>query len=134
MSLSTLTNYDDILEKVTLKGDLVDLTPRERVDHILNICRSLKLNPVTQPIKLLETTENGKKKIQPYIDRGGSEQLRFLHKVSITKIESSIEDEKIYIVKAYAATPDGRTDCSTSAKYIVKVLVWENIRERHEVL
>ena len=39
----------DIMESVLINGDLAKLTPEERTRYYNGVCRSLGLNPLTQP-------------------------------------------------------------------------------------
>src|SRR5664279_1133601 len=48
----------DIMESVIAKGDLAKLTPDERVRYYNEVCRSMGLNPLTQPFSYI--TLNGK--------------------------------------------------------------------------
>lgn len=99
-----------IMEKVVLGNDLSSLSPIEKVKYINGVCRSLGLNPATNPIKLMKF--QGKE--IPYFSKESTEQLRKNNHVSIETIETKTMDG-IYIVTAYATTPDGRKDASTGA-------------------
>ena len=97
-----------LMEKVILGNDLSGLTSIEKVQYINGICRTLGLNPATNPIKIMKFQN----KEIPYCSKDGTEQLRKNHNVSINNIETKII-EGIYIVTAQASTPDGRNDSST---------------------
>ncbi len=97
-----------LMEKVILGNDLSGLTPLEKVKYVNGICRSLGLNPATNPIKLMKF--QGKE--IPYCSKDATEQLRKNNHVSILGIDTKIMDG-IYIVTANASTPDGRSDSST---------------------
>lgn len=101
----------DLLEKVILGNDLSGLTALQKVEYVKNICQTIGLNPVTKPIQLMKF--QGKE--VPYFTKDASEQLRKNNRVSISKIETKVHDGGLYVVTAYAATPDGRQDCSTGA-------------------
>lgn len=103
----------DALEKVILNNDLACLSSIEKVNHVKNICLSLGLNPILNPIKLIKF--QGKEVM--YVDRSGTDQLRQLRGVSISKIDKEIIDG-LYIVTAYAQTSDGRQDSSTGVMTI----------------
>jgi hypothetical protein len=114
MSLSTRINNGseingDILEKVILQNDLSGLKPLEKVQYITGICKTLGLNPSTQPIALMKF--NGKE--VPYVRKDGTEQLRQLHKVSVVQLDTEMLENSIYVVTARAKLPDGREDSST---------------------
>ena len=98
------------VERVIATGDLAKLTPAERVNYYQATCRSLGLNPLTQPFQYI--TLNGK--LTLYARRDCTDQLRKLHGISIVSLEEkSVGD--IYILKAHARDRDGREDCSTGA-------------------
>jgi hypothetical protein len=99
-----------IMEKVVLGNDLASLSSIEKVKYINGVCKSLGLNPATNPIKLMKF--NGKEIL--YFSKESTEQLRTINHVSIENIESKTMDG-IYIVTAHAVTPDGRKDASTGA-------------------
>lgn len=101
----------ELLEKVILGNDLSSLTPLQKVEYVKNICQTIGLNPVTKPIQLMKF--QGKE--VPYFTKDASEQLRKNNRVSISKIETKVHDGGLYVVTAYATTPDGRQDCSTGA-------------------
>lgn len=94
------------LERVVLHGDLSKLSAEDRLSYYKTVCTSLGLNPATQPFDYIAFPKGGTKL---YAKREASEQLRKLNRVSITKIEK-YRDDDLYIVTAYAATADGRTD------------------------
>ncbi len=113
MSMQIRSNVDNavLFEKVMLKSDLAGLTPIETVQHIKNVCDSLGLNALTNPIEVLEF--QGKRKL--YVSKQATEQLRALRRVSIEKIETKMHEGGLYTVIAYASLPDGRKDSSTGA-------------------
>lgn len=113
MALSHNLQSGEILEKVITSNDLSGLTAIEKVTHIKMVCDSLGLNVLTRPIQLIKF--QGKEVM--YASKDATEQLRKLHKVSITKIEVDMQNG-VYIVRASACTPDGRQDSSTGVVYI----------------
>ncbi len=102
-----------LFEKVILSHDVSGLSPLEKVQHIKNMCESLGLNPLTKPIQIHKF--DGKEMI--YFSKDGTEQLRNVYEVSITDLKTEIVNG-LYIVKAFASRPNGRTDISTSVKHI----------------
>ena len=82
-----------------------------------NICKSLNLNPLTRPLEYIKL--NGK--LTLYTRKEATDQLRKLHKVSITKLETQVV-EGVYIVTAYARTADGQEDVGTGAVTIKGLL------------
>ncbi|QYH11961.1 hypothetical protein A0056_009395 [Campylobacter jejuni] len=97
-------------ELALVKGDLSKLSDVERASYVKNLCESLGLNMLTKPFEYIVL--NGK--LTLYANKSATDQLRQVRKVSITKTEVAQVGD-IYMVTAYAATPDGRTDCDTGA-------------------
>jgi hypothetical protein len=109
-SQSTETNPYSLMENIIADGDLSKLSAKQRVQYYQKTCESLGLNPLTRPFEYQRF--NGK--IVLYARKECTEQLRFLHKVSIIKIEKEIMND-CYVVTAYAKTADGKEDASTGA-------------------
>ncbi|EAK4867886.1 hypothetical protein P6B08_001243 [Campylobacter coli] len=97
-------------ELALVKGDLSKLSDVERASYVKNLCESLGLNMLTKPFEYIVL--NGK--LTLYANKSATDQLRQIRKVSIIKTEVAQVGD-IYMVTAYAATPDGRTDCDTGA-------------------
>ncbi|EAH6799142.1 hypothetical protein K1338_001389 [Campylobacter coli] len=97
-------------ELALVKGDLSKLSDVERASYVKNLCEILGLNMLTKPFEYIVL--NGK--LTLYANKSATDQLRQIRKVSITKTEVAQVGD-IYMVTAYAATPDGRTDCDTGA-------------------
>ncbi len=98
------------IENVLVKGDLAQLSETQRVSYYNALCKSLGLNPLTQPFQYL--TLQGK--LILYARRDATEQLRKIHSVSIERLEKERHDD-LYVVTAYAKDANGRTDASTGA-------------------
>jgi hypothetical protein len=92
---------DQIIERVIAAGDLKLLKADERNSYYLAICRSLGLNPLTRPLEYI--TLSGK--LVLYARKDCTEQLRKLHGVSITKLETT-ERDGVFEAMAYASTKD----------------------------
>lgn len=107
MSVPVKTTSIDasVVETVIAKGDISKLTPAERIDYYNATCRSLGLNPLTQPFEYLML--NGKLRL--YARRDATDQLRKINNISI-KIMSQEEINGLYMVHAKAYNPDGRED------------------------
>ncbi len=93
------------LEQVLLKGDLGQLNESQRLEYYQRVCASVGLNPLTQPFEYLKL--NGREIL--YARRAATEQLRQIHRISIT-ITSREKVDGCYVVTARATTVDGRTD------------------------
>lgn len=106
----------EIAEAAILRGNLKDLTSQQRVQHYLNVCESLGLNPYTKPFDYIELDGPGKdadgnkeRTLTLYAKRDAADQLRKLQGVSI-KVISRETIDSIHVVTVQAFTPDGRTD------------------------
>lgn len=98
-------NAAQVMEAVILKGDLSRLDPRERVDFYNATCRSLGLNPLTQPFAYLKLS--GKETL--YARKDAADQLRSIRSVSL-QIVARETVEGVYVVTCRASLPSGRTD------------------------
>jgi hypothetical protein len=98
----------EVVEKVIVGSDLESLTPQQRVAYYRSYCESLGLNWLTKPFDLIKL--NGK--LQIYANKGGAAQLCQIRKVSLSIVGEVVIDG-VYVVKAAAQLPDGRTDTST---------------------
>lgn len=105
----------DNLEALLIKGDLSSLTPEQRVLYYNKVCESVGLNPLTQPFEYMLL--NGK--LVLYAKKSASEQLRMIHKVSITVVSREAIGD-VYVVTARASILD-RQDESTGAVYIANL-------------
>jgi hypothetical protein len=99
-----------LLEKVVIGGDLSKLQAPERLRYYGDVCRSVGLNPLTQPFEYI--TLNGKLRL--YAKRDCTDQLRKLHSVSV-RIAARDLIGNIYVVTAQAKDKHGREDESTGA-------------------
>ncbi len=102
-----------VIEQVVMQGDLSKLNAVQRVTYYHTVCNSIGLNPYTRPFDYISL--NGK--LTLYARKDATEQLRGVKKISITELDGRLIDD-LYIVKATAKTPDGRTDQSTGAVLI----------------
>jgi hypothetical protein len=98
------------MESLLIDGDLSKLNGDQRVIFYRKTCDSMGLNYLTQPFAYIKL--NGK--LVLYARKDATEQLRKIHKVSITKMESKTV-EGVYIVTVYARSMDGQEDVSTGA-------------------
>lgn len=99
-----------VLEKGIVEGNLEGMTPAERLALYTRTCSSLGLNPLTRPFEYIKL--NGK--LTLYARKDATDQLRFLHTVSVRIIAREVI-EGCYVVTASASLPNGRTDESTGA-------------------
>lgn len=108
----TLTKSDvaALVEQVLIRGDLSRLSPQERADYMLAVCKSVGLNPLTKPFEFI-TLNN---KLVLYALKAATDQLRTIHKVSVIELTESDWDG-VYIVTAKVQNAEGRTDSAKGA-------------------
>jgi hypothetical protein len=94
-----------LIESVVTKGDLAKLSPQERTQYYVEVCRSVGLNPFTRPFEYILL--NGK--LILYARRDAADQLRKINGVSIEVVSRKIEDELV-VVHVRASDKTGRTD------------------------
>jgi hypothetical protein len=99
-----------LIEQVMIQGDLSALSNAQRIEYYRRVCESLDLNPLTKPFEYLKL--NGK--LILYARKDCTDQLRKTRQVSITKLEREMDGD-LYVVTAYAKTPDGREDSDMGA-------------------
>lgn len=95
----------NIIEQVVIGGDLSKLTPEQRVNYYVQVCKSLGLNPMTRPFEYIVL--NGR--LTLYARKDATEQLRKINNISIGKPDIRIE-EGWFIVTVEAHDGNGRTD------------------------
>lgn len=104
------------IESALIQGDLSKLTVDQRLNYFKSVCESVGLNPLTKPFEFIIL--NGK--LTLYAKRDATDQLRKVHKVSIT-ISSREQIGDVYVVTAKAKDKDGREDESTGAVFIAGI-------------
>lgn len=109
MELVNKENLDGMYE-LMIKKDTSKLTQKEKLKYCASLCESLGLNPLTQPFEFIKL--NGRE--TPYAKKDATDQLRKIHNVSI-EVTSEGGTPGIYMVRAKATLPNGRTDMSTGA-------------------
>ncbi|WP_059051384.1 hypothetical protein [Paenibacillus senegalimassiliensis] len=115
-----------IMEKVVVQGDLSSLKPEERLIYYTKVCESVGLNPLTKPFDYLKLDG----KLVLYAKRDATDQLRKIHKISIT-ITSRERIGDVYCVTARGETTDHRTDESIGAVSLMKEeKIWDEMRGR----
>lgn len=93
------------MSNIILTGDLSALTPEQKVQYIVTLCKRVGLDPATQPFKLLKLQG----KVIPYADRSCAAQLNRLHGVSHS-IVGRENVEGCYIVTARASASGRQTE------------------------
>jgi hypothetical protein len=94
------------IDAALFRGDVSKLTDEERATHMRNVCESIGLNYLTQPIGYV-TLPNGK--MVPYCYKGGTDQLRKLHGVNIEIVNRTAQGD-LLTVHARAIDKTGRRD------------------------
>jgi hypothetical protein len=112
-AIQTATIDAAITETVLIRNDLSGLTADQRVSYYGAVCKSLGLNPLTQPFSYL-TLNN---KLVLYAKRDCTDQLRKINGISIVRIEREQVGD-VYSVTAYARTANGREDSSIGAVFV----------------
>jgi hypothetical protein len=100
----------ELIESVIIRGDLSGLSPQQRSDYYLRVCDSVGLNPITKPFDFI--TLNGK--LVLYALKSCTEQLRTIHKVSVTELTEA-DWEGVFMVTAKVQNAEGRTDAAKGA-------------------
>lgn len=100
----------ELVEQVVIQGDLAQLSSQQRGDYYARVCSSLGLNPLTKPFDYIRLNN----KLVLYAKRDATDQLRSIHKISISVTARERIDD-VYIVTARAKNADGREDESTGA-------------------
>lgn len=100
----------DVITSLVLNGDLSKMTNEQKVDYYNHFCRSLKINPLTQPFEII----NLKGKLRLYAKKDATDQLRRINGVSVTEVTTQKIDT-LYIVTAKGMDRSGRVDVSTAA-------------------
>ena len=122
--MNDMTTKDTIgqaIERVLIQGDLSRLTPDERSEYYFKVCKSVGLNPLTQPFAYI--TLNGR--LVLYALRSCTDQLRNMHEVSVDELVET-ERDGVFIVTARVHNRNGRTDIAKGAVNIA-ALKGENL-------
>lgn len=107
-----LTTVEDFF----VTGDLAKVTPTQRFNMYLDLCKSLKLNPLTQPFGYISI--DGRMCL--YSKKDCAEQLRKIHGVSILTLEREWDrDNNILFVNITGKDKNGKVDAATGALHMV---------------
>ena len=82
------------LQQVILKGDLRTLSDQDKLIYYKNVCESIGINPLTKPFDYIIL--NNKQTL--YATKNCTDQLRSLHKISITIKEQKIDNGLLTVV------------------------------------
>lgn len=95
------------LYEIVVNNDWSKMSAVSRVEAVSQICRLLKLSPLTKPIEFL--TLNGK--MIPYIKSSATDQIRKNENITIQTDKGEFMGT-VFIVTATATAPNGRQDRS----------------------
>lgn len=116
-TISSNEAQQNAIENALMRNDLSALNVEERRSLYNQICKSMGLNPLTQPFGYLQL--NGK--LALYCKKDATDQLRKVHNISIT-ITSREKIDDLYVVTARAVnTSTGRFDESTGVVALMKL-------------
>ena len=104
-----------VIEELVINGDLGRLTSKQKVEYFLALCKALGLNHLGAPFQSIAF--DGREIL--YATKSATEQLRFLHRVSLSIVDSRVVGD-VLIVTARATMPSGRTDESTGAVSLLR--------------
>jgi hypothetical protein len=103
-------NNAELIKKLVLDNDISKLNDLQKVQYYTEFCKSLGLNPLTQPFAIMKFEG----KLMMYARKECTEQLRKIHNVSVTDVKTQ-EVKGIYIVTVQVKDETGRTDMATGA-------------------
>jgi hypothetical protein len=94
-----------LIESVVTKGDLAKLSPQERTQYYVEVCKSVGLNPFTRPLEYINLSG----KLVLYARRDAADQLRKINGVSVEVVSRMVEDD-LLVVHVRAHDKTGRSD------------------------
>lgn len=109
-NVAQLSTEAALIERVVIGGDLSKLTPQDRTRYYIAYCRSVGLNPMTQPLAYLRLS--GKEVL--YAKREAADQLRKINGISLDVTARERIDD-LYCVTVKATDKTGRTDSDIGA-------------------
>jgi len=98
------------VEQALIQGNLINLSPEERVSLVLDTCRSLKLNPRTCPFIfiLVSDWESEAERLIMYASRNCTDQLRMIHGVTEVQPIKQWQEDGMLMAEAYLQDRTGR--------------------------
>jgi len=100
-----MENKLSAIESALVTNDMSKLTTDQRMNYYKQVCESLGLNPLTQPLSYINL--NGK--LTLYAKRDATDQLRKIHGISINITSRELVGD-VYMVTAKAKDATGRED------------------------
>lgn len=108
--VATVNPVGAVIEGVISQGDLDKLSPEQRTHYYVEVCKSVGLNPLTQPFAYIRLNN----KLTLYARKDATDQLRSIHNISVTNMEET-EREGVFVVTVKVQNGDGRTDMAKGA-------------------
>lgn len=102
------------IDEIVVTGNLSELTPEQQTTHYLQVCAALGLDHRLTPLKYIYVDNNGNRDLVLYVLRNGTDQLRKLNGIKITKLTKEILDNVCTYI-AEAQDKHGQTDMATGA-------------------
>lgn len=103
-----------VVDSTVIRGDISGLNPQERSRYYLQLCKSLGLNPATQPFAILKL--NGKDVLYP--TRGATDQLAAVHRLNREIIDGpkviELAGTKMVYALCRATHPNGRVETAVA--------------------
>lgn len=93
----------EIINSLILTGDLSGLKPAQQTQYYTAVCKSLDINPLTQPFAII--TYQGKKVL--YATKGCTQQLAGARSIN-TEVTNRETKDSVYIVSVRATDKNGR--------------------------
>ena len=93
----------EIISSILLTGDISKLTPVQKISYYNGMCKTLGLNPLTQPFVIVKF--KGKETL--YATKGCTQQLSDVRKIN-TEVTKRERLDTVYIVTCRATMGDGR--------------------------
>lgn len=106
--MSNVETLASKIEAVLASGDLSKFSAEERVAYVTSVCESVGLNPLTRPFEY--QTFQGK--LVLYARKDATEQLRKIHRISVTDIKKEIIGDLLHIT-VYGQDATGKSDLAT---------------------
>ena len=103
------------LEPLVVTGELIYLTPEERIRFYVQTCESMGLNPLTRPLQYFEQIDrNGKRNLILYALRGASVQLSAMHRLNVKLSDATFSHDAVMFT-ATVRDPNSREDSAVGA-------------------
>lgn len=112
---------EGITNKLILSSDLSNLTPTEKVVYVKQLCENLGLDPLTQPLKIIDFYDafRGKQSLV-YVTKTAADNLRAKHEITVDILkEEQNDDDGTYTVWVVGKLPNGRSEVNVGVVPLV---------------